>query len=186
MNQLEDIQNDLNSEEDNLELETIQEAEIVDILQEEGIDDDAKKRIIGVIKREVHSGPLPSPETLKKYSELPGVVDVITNMAVSEMNHRHEMEKKMVDSDCALNQSQINYVNASIDLKKRLQIFGFIITILLIGLGFVCLILNRNIASVTLFVSGIGSLCFVLFYGKKAQGVEESDNRTQDDEKPTE
>ncbi|HZY10138.1 MAG TPA: DUF2335 domain-containing protein [Bacteroidota bacterium] len=47
---------------------------------------------------ESHSGPLPSPQMLKKYDEiLPGLAERIVGMAERQSAHRIEIEKKAID-----------------------------------------------------------------------------------------
>jgi len=49
------------------------------------------------------SGPLPAPESLIKYNEAaPGAADKIIAMAESEMQHRHELEKKALADNSRL------------------------------------------------------------------------------------
>lgn len=46
------------------------------------------------------SGPLPDPETLKKYEEaMPGTVDRIIKMAEEQAKHRQEIEKAEVNTE---------------------------------------------------------------------------------------
>lgn len=45
---------------------------------------------------EIHSGPLPNPETLRKYDEvLPGTAERIIAMAEKEQNHVHSTVKRV-------------------------------------------------------------------------------------------
>ena len=55
-----------------------------------------------IIHRElsIHSGPLPSPESLKQYEEAsPGAAREIIALAVNQAKHRQEMERVKVESD---------------------------------------------------------------------------------------
>lgn len=47
-----------------------------------------------------HSGPLPDPFSFRAYAEvLPDAPERIMQMAEKEQEHRHEMERKIVDTD---------------------------------------------------------------------------------------
>ncbi len=173
--QHEDFTNEFssNNEKNNIEkeLESLVDAmpntyEIDDILQDSGVPEEARVQILAKVA-EYHAGPLPAPRTLKEYSEIPGVVETIIGMANSEMNHRHTIEDRMTSVDADFARSQMNYVSSSIDLKKRKQLFGFIITILFVAFAFVSLLLDKNIASVVAFVGALGGFVTVMFNGKE-------------------
>lgn len=181
MEQLEKPQTDMNTSEN---IEGKLNDDIAEIIENSNIDEENQQKLISVIQRKIHSGPLPSPETLKQYNEIPGIVDKITNMAISEMNHRHMMEEKLISSEVRLNDGQIDYVKANIKLKQRLQIFGFVITILLIVIGALCLVFNKNMAGTVTFVGAIGGFCWTMFYGK-SKSKDQTDNssdKKEDDE----
>lgn len=163
-----------NQQEERLQHEDPQEVtmgeDISEILKDSEIDDNEKERkIIAVAKRQVlySSGPLPSPEQLIKYNEIPGVVETIVDMAVKEQNHRHIKDDKKIDAMVKLNETQEVYIKASIDMKKRQQIFGFIVTIIFIGIGIACLVLDKNITGLVMFIAAIGSFCKIMFFGDK-------------------
>lgn len=47
-----------------------------------------------------HEGPLPSPETLRRYDDLvPGTAAIIVNSYQDEVQHRREIEKIQAQSD---------------------------------------------------------------------------------------
>jgi uncharacterized membrane protein len=60
--------------------------------------DKAKRdKIISIFAQSFHSGPLPAPETLKKYDEIvPGLAERIVKMAESQGAHRIELEKSVI------------------------------------------------------------------------------------------
>ena len=69
-----------------------------------------------------HSGPLPDPETLNQYNSIiSDGANRIMIMAEKQQNHRIELEKTAVKSQ--LSQS------------KKGQIFGFIITLIIVACG---------------------------------------------------
>jgi len=88
-----------------------------------GIPVDQKKEILKtVISFKHHSGPLPDPETLNQYNEIiSDGANRIMIMAEKQQNHRIELEKKAVSSQ--------------LSQAKKGQIFGFVITLLIVGCG---------------------------------------------------
>lgn len=51
-----------------------------------------------VTKSVQFSGPIPHPDTLKKYNDIvPGLADRIVSMAELDQRHIHEMERKSLD-----------------------------------------------------------------------------------------
>ena len=149
-----------------------------DLPVEEGISEIIAQKNIGteekteqvmalVRERTFYSGPLPAPEQLLQYNKLPGVVSIITDMAVREQGHRHEVDAEMLAEQSKLNNSQLNYIEASIVIRKRQQLFGFVVTFILIIIGALCLFTDKNVASVCMFIAAIGSFCGIMFFGKK-------------------
>ena len=132
------------------------------------IEEDDKQRIFAHIKREEFKGPLPHPAILQQYEEIqPGFAKEIMQMAITEQSHRHKMENMIVESKTSLTLGELEVIRASINLKSRLQIFGFFSTILLVIIGAICIFLDKNIGSIVPFVLAIGSFCWTMFYGKK-------------------
>lgn len=148
-------------------------SDISEIIENSDIEEDDKERIISIIQREEFRGPIPHPQILKQYEEIQaGLAKEIVNMAVKEQNHRHEVEKSMIESEILLNKTEAGIVKASISLKSRLQIFGFFSTTILLIAGITCIFLDKNIGSITSFVLAIGSFCWTMFYGKKDNSAE--------------
>lgn len=112
----------------------------------------------------------------------PGFADKIIKMAENEQCHRHKVDSMIVESETALNSGQLEVIRASIKLKSRLQIFGFISTIMLVIIGAICIFLDKNASSIVPFVLAIGSFCWTMFYGKKGSS-NDSENENVDDEK---
>ncbi len=65
----------------------------------EKITPDALEEQTSLTVRQIHQGPLPSPDDLVRYEEaMPGLADTIVAMAESEQEHRHKMETIVVKS----------------------------------------------------------------------------------------
>lgn len=65
----------------------------------EQIPNDLNKNSIIHRELSIHSGPLPSPESLKQYEEAsPGAAKEIIALAVNQAKHRQEMERVKVKS----------------------------------------------------------------------------------------
>jgi uncharacterized membrane protein len=155
-------------------------SEISEIIENSDIDEGDKERIIGYMREEFR-GPLPHPQILKQYEDIqPGFASEIMNMALKEQEYRHEIEKTLVDSEVSLNLGQLEVINASIKLKTRLQIFGFVSTIILLVVGSVCIFLDKNVGSIGPFILAIGSFCWTMFYGKKNDKEDKSSDETEE------
>jgi uncharacterized membrane protein len=104
-----------------------------------------QKYVTGIMKSESFSGPIPHPKILKQYNEIvPGSANRIIKMAEKQQSHRIYLEKAVINSD--------------INMAKRGQNFGFIITIglIIIGTGFV--IMGIDIGAYASFISAAGFL----------------------------
>lgn len=138
-------------------------------------------QIVSYVKEQVvHSGPLPSPEAMLKYHQIPGLSESIIKMAESEQAHRHEMEAKLVNSQTELNSGQIDFVKGNIKLKSRQQVFGFVVIIGILILAGYCLLKGKGLESLTLFLTGFGSFAFVMFTGKKDDTQKEEDKQSDE------
>lgn len=151
-------------------------SEISDIIDKSDIKDKDKERIIACIRREEFAGPLPHPSILKQYDEIqPGFAQQIMKMVMDEQEHRHGIENMIVESKTSLYSTKIDVLKSSIKLKTRLQIFGFVLTFFLLAIGVICIIMDKNIASIVPFILAIGSFCWTMLYGKKEESSEESE-----------
>ena len=120
-------------------------SEISNIIDGLDIDKKDKEKIIAYIQKEEFRGPLPHPELLRQYNEVsPGFADKIMHMAMQEQNHRHELESRIVKSEISLNDGQLDIISASIKMKKRLQLFSFLLTFFLVIVGTICIFINKN------------------------------------------
>lgn len=148
-------------------------SEISKIIENSNIQKEDKKKITGIMQQEKFEGPIPHPKILQQYEKVyPGSAKTIIDMAVKEQEHRHEMDKTIVQSEVLLNAGQVEMIRASIKLKSRLQIFGFALTAALVIIGLVCIFLNKNMGTITAFTFAIGSFCSIMFYGKKNKSNE--------------
>lgn len=103
-----------------------------------------------------HSGPLPSPEVLKKYDELlPGTAERIISMAERQSAHRVELEKKVIPRQ--LNES------------TRGQILGFIIALVFGAASYSLGMNGHDILAGTLGGTTLISLTTTFVVGRKKQ-----------------
>lgn len=107
-------------------------------------------------KEEHHSGPLPSPRTLKKYNEIiPDGAERIMKVFEDESCHRRKMEDRVIKSQT--NQSLSG------------QILGFFIATISIIVGTYLVIQGHDAAGITIFSLDIVGLAAVFVIGKKTQ-----------------
>ncbi len=109
-----------------------------------------------------YSGPLPPPESLASYDEIsPGFANRIIAMAESEMDHRHELEKRALTGD--IWEARIG------------QFFGFLIGMGTVIAGTITAINGAQWAGGFIGTTGVIGLVSVFIYGrKKQQNVEPS------------
>lgn len=164
----------------NEEVEISEMSEVLEIIDKLDIEEEDKQRIYACILEEEFKGPLPHPAILKQYEEIyAGFAKEIMQMAENEQRHRHDVEKMIVKSQTSLTDGQLEMVKASVKLKTRLQMFGFLCTILLMGIGAACIFLDKNVGSIVPFVLAIGSFCWTMFYGKKDSSAESDDKEEE-------
>lgn len=155
-------------------------SEISEIIENSDIGENDKERIIGIIRSEEFKGPIPHPQILRQYEELQsGLANVIVDMAIKEQAHRHEMDTTIVQSEVLLNTGHIEVIRASIKLKTRLQIFGFVLTTALLAIGATCIFLDKNVESIVPIILAVGSFCWTMFYGKSKS--DEGDKEQSDE-----
>lgn len=120
--------------------------------------------------RAEHSGPLPPPALLKQYDDIiSNGAERIMQMAESEQQHRHDMERQLVNQE-------INDAADGRGIERRGQIFAVIVCLSLIYVareialagnpGYATLLAGGTLASIiTAFISG-------KFKGEKKQDDE--------------
>lgn len=80
------------------------------------------KEALMVIRSEMYSGPIPSPEALARYEEIqPGAADRILKMAEKQQEHRMALETKAI--------------GGQVDQSKRGQLFGFILVFVCVAVA---------------------------------------------------
>lgn len=114
------------------------------------------------IQRSMHSGPLPSPDVLREYDDIyPGLANRIVCMAEEQSAHRREIEKIAVKS-------------GSRDSLLGL-IFGFLIGIATIFVGYLLGINGNVVSSSVIGTGGVAGLVAVFIYGTRSRRKERED-----------
>lgn len=125
-----------------------------------------QKRALEIHQSQYFSGPLPPPETLKKFDEVtPGAAERIIKMAEGQFAHRTQLERKVIDSD--------------IERSKWGQILGFVIAVVGLICSAVISIYGSGLVGAVIGVGTLASLVGVFIYGSKSR----SDERKQKEEK---
>ena len=102
---------------------------------------------IGITR--IHSGPLPDPETLIKYNQVyPNLAKEIVEMS----EHRQYLEKEQVISETKL--------------RLRGQLIGGCAIVILIILGFVLILNDKNIAGASAVIIALIGIIYSISYGK--------------------
>lgn len=124
-------------------------------------------------------GPLPPPDILRGYDDIcPGAAERIIATYESEVSHRHEMERSLVQADIA--------VQVTIPGQVRLgQVFAFLICIGFLACG-TLLIYNGHEVSGTIFGgSGLVGIVSAFLYtrtGGSSQGSDTSEDASPEKE----
>jgi uncharacterized membrane protein len=109
-----------------------------------------------VAQHQMHSGPIPDPETLARYNEIiPNGAERILAMAEKQSAHRISTEKLVISKQ--LLQSQVG------------QWLAFFLTIFLVSAGIVALKFDYPTVAGTIFGLTITSVCGTFIYGKIAE-----------------
>jgi len=113
-------------------------------------------------KLHIHIGPLPDPDTLKKYNEiLPDAADRIFRMAEKSQNHDHNREICIIENE-------IKKINKG-------QNFALIITILGLTGAVICAALNQPVVGSVIGGSTLASIAASFLTGRKKKEKEESE-----------
>lgn len=122
----------------------------------EAVPDDKKKEVvkaISIVQQEVFSGPIPHPRLLAEYEKLqPGSMDRFMKMAEQQQTHRMELEDKALESQLKSN--------------ERGQIFGFILSALIIVIGIVLFVIGMPVFGICVIVVLVAALVFLFVRGK--------------------
>ena len=106
---------------------------------------------IGITR--IHSGPLPDPETLIKYNQVyPDLAKEIVEMTKKQSEHRQYLEKEQVISETKL--------------RLRGQLIGGCAIVILIFLGFVLILNDKNIAGASAVIIALIGIIYSISYGK--------------------
>ena len=120
------------------------------------VPEDKKKEVVKamtVVQQEIFSGPIPHPRLLAEYERLmPGSTDRFMKMAEKQQEHRIGLEDSAIKSQLKSN--------------ERGQLFGFILSTLIICAGIVLFILGMPWFGVSL-IGGISLVLVLLFLGGK-------------------
>ena len=106
---------------------------------------------IGITR--IHSGPHPDPETLIKYNQVyPDLAKEIVEMAKKQSEHRQYLEREQVISETKL--------------RLRGQLIGGCAIVILIILGFVLILNDKNIAGASAVIIALIGIIYSISYGK--------------------
>jgi uncharacterized membrane protein len=102
------------------------------------------------------SGPIPPPEILIRYNEAsPGAADRIIAMAENQSQHRQELEKKVIETNCRT--------------QKTGPMFGFVICMTAILGGIYLIHDGKSGQGLAAIIAALTSLAVVFVVGKKKQ-----------------
>jgi len=114
---------------------------------------------------EHHSGPLPDPETLKRYDEaVPGAAQIIVEQFQKQSDHRIALENRVIDSD----------------IKRSSQglIAGFVVSMTAIVGGCIVAAVGHPASGATIATTAVVGLAGVFVYGT-ASRRREREKRTE-------
>ncbi len=131
----------------------------------DGIPEEQARKIIQTVImtfERSHSGPLPSPDSLRKYSEIiPNGADRIMKMAEKQLDHRMEMEKKVLRSQ--LIQSNVG------------QFLAFAIGISALLVSGYCILHGHEISGSVIGAGGLIGLVTAFIQGRRNQEKEQEE-----------
>lgn len=114
------------------------------------------------VQRSFYQGPIPPPEALEKYEKIsPGFANRIVKMAEVEQEHRHKIEKEIIEAQ--KKDSQCEYQEARVG-----QFCGFIIGVIAIVGGVYTSVNGAPFAGGVIGFSGVGGLVATFVYGRKS------------------
>ncbi|MGL5123851.1 MAG: DUF2335 domain-containing protein [Fusobacteriaceae bacterium] len=109
---------------------------------------------VSIHHQEAYTGPIPHPDLFEKFDKvLPGAAERILKMAELEQENRHKTENIQIN---------LLKINSILGL-----LFGFIITIAIIGSGLYLLLNDKSIQGFSLIITSIIGLVGAFKYKKK-------------------
>ncbi len=109
-----------------------------------------------VITAQSFSGPLPTPDVLRRYEEvIPGSAERIISMAERQGSHRQDLESTVVSS---------NITNERLGM-----IFGFVICLVAICGGIYAVAHGKSAEGIAAIIAPLAALVAVFVYGKSRQ-----------------
>lgn len=120
-----------------------------------------------IVFSQMHKGPIPPADEFRKYEEvLPGSADRILTMAEKQSAHRQTMENRAISE--------------GIKSSNRGQIFGFIIAILVILLGFWLMMNGKDGYGFSLMIAELVGLVGLFIYNRISEKKELVNKKPQD------
>lgn len=117
------------------------------------------KTNVAIQQTTISTGPIPTPDALAKYESIkPGITDIFLKTYQDQVNHRIEVENKVV--------------NNNNDLSQKGQKYAFIICLVAIILGFILILFDKNIIGLISIVTPLISMVSVFIYGKNNEKKE--------------
>ncbi|BAH07908.1 DUF2335 domain-containing protein [Clostridium kluyveri] len=122
-----------------------EKVEASEILNKEDLKKENRTLKRKVFRGSIFTGPLPPPEIFEKYEKVcPGAADRIICMAEKQMNHRHSLEEKFLDSSSR---------NSIVGIISAL-----IVSITVIVVGGVCIVKGYSISGTIFGGMGIATI----------------------------
>jgi uncharacterized membrane protein len=135
--------------------------------------DKIKEIVVSLLHQEFHEGPLPSPDTLKKYNDIiPDAADRIFKMAEKSQVHRENIDHQQMDIVKARVESEIKKINKGQD-------YALIIALTGITGAIICAFLNQVAIGSVLGGSTVVTLVS-LFLSEKLRKRKEENNEDND------
>jgi uncharacterized membrane protein len=121
---------------------------------------------IAHIEAEFFEGPLPHPGTLAAYDSIcPGAASRILAMAESQSQHRQELEKLVVLSNCRS--------------QDRGPILGFFLAAGVITLGGFLILHGKEVSGLVALIGALVAIVVPFLYGKRVQQKELEEKRRE-------
>lgn len=119
---------------------------------------------------QMNPSPLPSAEILERYAKLiPDAPERFLKLVEKEQDHRFVTEDKITDTNKEIAKGKLAQI-------KRGQVFGFILALIILGLGTLFVFTGHDTIAYILFVMSLASVIGI-FVGK---GKDNSTNKEKD------